>query len=325
MIREALANAVMHRNYLQHSPIQIIRYSNRIEIRNVGHSLKPISELGMPGSKPRNPTLAAVLHDLNLAEAKGTGIRTMRRLAAEAGLTLPEFNSSRESDDFRATLFLHNLLTEDDHAWLRSLTAEPLDAEEIKVLIYVRATGAVDNTACRDFSGLDTLAASRVLRRLRDRGLLDKQGGGSRTHYELAPLANPPAGTANLAGQLPNEDPSGQAKPYGDSANPHMKSTESPDELHMEIPEPLRLRIEAAGKKPRQPVLPGLIRDLCALRPFTAAELSALLGGRDAGELKRLHLKPMREIGELNLLYPESEKHRYQAYVMPGTQKVSND
>ena len=35
-------------------------------------------------------TLAAALHDLNLAEAKGTGIRTMRRLAAEAGLTLPD-------------------------------------------------------------------------------------------------------------------------------------------------------------------------------------------------------------------------------------------
>ena len=81
----------MHRSYTQHSPIQVIRYSNRIEIRNVGHSLKPVAELGIPGSRLRNPTLAAVLHDLNLAEAKGTGIRSMRRLAAEAGLTLPEF------------------------------------------------------------------------------------------------------------------------------------------------------------------------------------------------------------------------------------------
>jgi ATP-dependent DNA helicase RecG len=57
--------------------------------------------------------------------------------------------------------------------------------DETKVLIYARATGAVDNTACRDFSGLDTLSASRVLRRLRDRGLLEKQGSGSRTYYTL--------------------------------------------------------------------------------------------------------------------------------------------
>jgi ATP-dependent DNA helicase RecG len=43
----------------------------------------------------------------------------------------------------------------------------------------------VDNTACRDFSGLDTLQASNLLRRLRDRRLLEKQGAGSRAHYTL--------------------------------------------------------------------------------------------------------------------------------------------
>lgn len=42
VIREALANAVMHRNYQIHSAVQIIRYSNRIEIINPGYSLKDI-------------------------------------------------------------------------------------------------------------------------------------------------------------------------------------------------------------------------------------------------------------------------------------------
>ena len=321
VIREALANAVMHRSYTQHSPIQIIRYSNRIEIRNVGHSLKPVAELGIPGSRLRNPTLAAVLHDLNLAEAKGTGIRSMRRLAAEAGLTLPEFHSSRESDEFRVTLFLHNLLTEDDHAWLRSLTTEALDLEEVKVLIYARATGAVDNTACRDFTGLDTLSASRALRRLRDRGLLVKQGAGSRTHYALV---RPSGGGMDVRGQvrLPLETPAeGHGSPYGVGANPHMLGAQTPYGLHEGIPEELLLRLQRAGKKPRQAVLRDLIQDLCRLRPFTANELSALLGGRDAGELKRLHLKPMRNAGILTLLFPESEKHPHQAYLVADQDK----
>ena len=321
VIREALANAVMHRSYTQHSPIQIIRYSNRIEIRNVGHSLKPVAELGIPGSRLRNPTLAAVLHDLNLAEAKGTGIRSMRRLAAEAGLTLPEFHSSRESDEFRVTLFLHNLLTEDDHAWLRSLTTEALDSDEVKVLIYARATGAVDNTACRDFTGLDTLSASRALRRLRDRGLLVKQGAGSRTHYALV---RPSGGGMDVRGQvrLPLETPAeGHGSPYGVGANPHMLGAQTPYGLHEGIPEELLLRLQRAGKKPRQAVLRDLIQDLCRLRPFTANELSALLGGRDAGELKRLHLKPMRNAGILTLLFPESEKHPHQAYLVADQDK----
>lgn len=314
VIREALANAVMHRSYTQHSPIQIIRYSNRIEIRNVGHSLKPVADLGIPGSRLRNPTLAAVLHDLNLAEAKGTGVRSMRRLAAEAGLTLPEFHSSREADEFRVTLFLHNLLTEDDHAWLRSLTPEALDADEVKVLIYARATGAVDNSACRDFSGLDTLSASRVLRRLRDRGLLAKRGGGSSTHYALATAegAAEPGRQARLPLDAP---PVADESPYGDSGHPHMPEPESPPAELVGIPDELRQRIKAAGKKPRQEVVRSLIQALCSLRPLTAAELAALLGGRDAGELKRLHLKPMREAKLLSLLYPESEKHPHQAYL----------
>jgi ATP-dependent DNA helicase RecG len=302
VIREALANAVMHRSYTRHSPIQIIRYSNRIEIRNTGHSLKPMAELGTPGSCPRNPLLASVLHDLNLAEAKGTGIRSMRRLAAEAGLTLPEFHSSRESDEFRVTLFLHNLLTEDDHAWLRSLTPEALDADEVKVLIYARATGAVDNTACRDFSGIDTLTASRVLRRLRDRGLLEKQGAGSQTHYILThpPM---PASTSTRV----------DAAAGGDSSSSRGGLVESPHVLAT-LPPELQARIQAAGAKPRQAEVHALVLALCQLRPFTAAELCQALSRSDAKELRRTYLRPMRDQGLLELIYPETEKHPLHAY-----------
>ena len=87
VIREALANAVMHRSYQDHSPVQIVRYSNRIEILNPGFSLKNMASLGTPGSRLRNPAIAAVLHEINWAETKGSGVRTMRRLAGDAGLS----------------------------------------------------------------------------------------------------------------------------------------------------------------------------------------------------------------------------------------------
>jgi ATP-dependent DNA helicase RecG len=310
IIREALANAAMHRNYQLHSPTQIIRYGNRLEFRNVGYSLKEPSQLGMPGSRLRNSTIAAILHDLHLAEAKGTGIRAMRRLAAEAGLPLPEFHSDRQANEFKLTLFLHNLLTEEDHAWLYGFAGSEFSAEEAKVLIYARETGAVDNAACRDFCGLDTLAASLILRRLRDRGLLIKQGSGSRTYYVL------------------NDKKRGiPASSAGNSENPHKLEPKSPQELvgipgnsHkleqalVGIPDELRQRIQAIGKKPRQSVTRELLRELCALRPYSALELCQILGRSDARELTRSHLKPLREAGVLTLLYPESEKHPHQAY-----------
>ena len=107
VIRQALANAVMHRCYQEHSPVQIIRYSSRIEIFNPGYSLKDMASPGTPGSRLLNPVIAAVLHELNWAETKGSGIRTMRRMAGGAGLPLPEFASDRQKNEFKVTLFLH--------------------------------------------------------------------------------------------------------------------------------------------------------------------------------------------------------------------------
>lgn len=51
VIREAVVNAVMHRDYQVNQPIMVVRYSNRIEIRNAGYSLKPEAMLGGNGFK----------------------------------------------------------------------------------------------------------------------------------------------------------------------------------------------------------------------------------------------------------------------------------
>ncbi|OAI02234.1 ATP-dependent DNA helicase RecG [Methylomonas methanica] len=312
VIREALANAAMHRSYQIHSPVQIIRYSNRIEVINPGFSLKDMADLGKPGSRLRNPAIAAVLHDLHWAETKGSGIRTMRRLSADAGLPLPEFNSDRQRNEFKATLFLHHLLTEEDYRWLKSLAGDTLSGEDAKVLIYARETGAVDNTACRDFSGLDTLTASQVLRRLRDRGLLVKQGSGSRTYYTLqAPLVEP---------DLHPE----QARVPFDNEPPLMEGCKLADEgCKLELatlpPELATLLLTSVNNLSRE-ALRDLIVRLCAWQPLTGEQLATLLN-KDRHYLRNKHLTPMVGSGQLNLRYPESAKHPNQAYVAPEQNK----
>ena len=64
-LREAVTNALMHRSYRVNSPIQVIRYDNRLEIVNPGFSLKSEEQLGSPGSETRNPYIAAVFHETN--------------------------------------------------------------------------------------------------------------------------------------------------------------------------------------------------------------------------------------------------------------------
>jgi ATP-dependent DNA helicase RecG len=312
VIREALANAVMHRSYQDHSPVQIVRYSNRLEVINPGFSLKDMASLGTPGSRLRNPAIAAVLHEINWAETKGSGIRTMRRLANDAGLPLPDFASDRQKNEFKVTLFLHHLLTEDDYAWLKALAGDTLSAEEAKALIYARETGVVDNTACRDFSELDTLQASSLLRRLRDRGLLQKQGAGSRTHYTLAD----PVDVTNRhpqQGDLLLENAAllhkgGNQLPEGGNQLPEGGKRDLPP-----LPPELAARLPTGTQRIGQIALRQLIRDLCGWQPLRGEELATLLG-RDRKYLRNKHLSAMVATGELEFQFPESPNHALQAY-----------
>jgi ATP-dependent DNA helicase RecG len=172
VIREAVVNALMHRDYQVNQPTLVVRYSNRLEIRNAGYSLKPTALLGEMGSLLRNPVIAGVLYDLEFAETKGTGIRTMRRLLQELGLTAPVFSSHQLENQFSAIYLLHQLLGEAQLRWLQQFSHLQLTADEAKALILAAETGAVDNAALRAISDLDTLAASQILGRLHhQRGL----------------------------------------------------------------------------------------------------------------------------------------------------------
>ncbi|OGB31177.1 MAG: hypothetical protein A3F78_05435 [Burkholderiales bacterium RIFCSPLOWO2_12_FULL_61_40] len=148
--------------------MQIIRYANRLEIRNPGFSLKSQDHLGEPGSQLRNPKIAAALYDTRLAETKGSGIRVMRESMEQAGLTPPLFESDRGNDQFVARYFFHHFLGAEDIAWLAQFKDLHLSEDEAKALIVVREAGALNNGTYRELTKVDTLTASQALRRLRD-------------------------------------------------------------------------------------------------------------------------------------------------------------
>ena len=171
----------MHRSYRVQGAVQIIRYANRIEIRNPGHSLVAEDRLGEPGSETRNPVIAAILHETNLAETKGSGIRVMREMMTDSGLTPPAFESDRERNQFIVTFLFHHFLTPEDWNWLRQFGELGLSDEEARALVFIRELGAINNAAYRNLSRVDALNASQHLRRLRDHGLLQQKGKGSAT------------------------------------------------------------------------------------------------------------------------------------------------
>ena len=175
VIREAIVNAIMHRSYRHNRPTQIIRYNNRIEIINSGYSLKAQEEIGTAGSDTRNQLIASILHETNLAEFKGTGIRTMRRLMTGAGLSMPTFESDRTKDTFTIRLLLHKFFDEGDVAWLNSFGGK-LSQGQRSALIFAREVGAVDTLTYMQIVGEKRKLADSNLDFLKKMGVLKQKG-----------------------------------------------------------------------------------------------------------------------------------------------------
>ena len=184
VLREAIVNSYIHRSNRVNQPIQIIRYSNRIEIHIPGYSLKPQDDWGEPGSMLRNPRISEIFHDTNLAETKGTGIGAMRRLMKEAGLMPPTFESNHEANKFTARLLLHHFLSKENMEWLAQYAEFGLVNEQKLALVFVREVGAIDNATYRQLDSSITHARARLeIHKLCDLGFLEKKGQGRNTYY----------------------------------------------------------------------------------------------------------------------------------------------
>lgn len=185
VLRETVVNALMHRDYMENSPTQIIRYDNRIEFKNPGFSLKPEERLGEPGSQTRNPFIAAIFHDTNLAETKGSGIKVMRIKMKEAQLSPPTFESNRRDNSFNVRLLLQHLYDREQLNWLQFFSSFELSDHQKQALVFLRSVGAIDNSTLRQLSDLDTLKASQELRQLCDHELIIKKGKSRSVYYTL--------------------------------------------------------------------------------------------------------------------------------------------
>jgi ATP-dependent DNA helicase RecG len=325
VIREALVNALMHRSYRSHSPVQIIRYANRLEIRNPGFSLKSQDHLGEPGSQLRNPKIAAALYDTRLAETKGSGIRVMRESMEQAGLTPPLFESDRGNDQFVARYFFHHFLGAEDIAWLSQFKDLHLSEDEAKALIVVREAGALNNGTYRELTKVDTLTASQALRRLRDAGLLAQKGRGSATYYVPTErlldsgLSTKPEALSSESEGLSSNPPALSSNPEPLSSSPPGKFDEALRRKLLDgIPGTLAAEVGALGQRHPPQEVRDVVVALCQVRAWRADELSTVLR-RNPEVVRQNYLRPLMREGRLTMTNPQEPNDPQQAYRAVGS------
>lgn len=194
VLREALANAVLHRDYselAQNEAIHVDIYKDRVEITSPGglpNGKRPESILD-GYSEPRNRVLSRILMDIPwthkvqgvLAEGNGTGVPRMFNLMREAGLPVPNFKIDISS--VTVELSRHGLLDAQTSEWLVEKLGSDFSNTQGIALVLAKELGAVTSRDLRNQTGHDSEDMRSLLDALVDRGVLNQN---SQNQYQLA-------------------------------------------------------------------------------------------------------------------------------------------
>ncbi len=175
-IREALINAIVHRNYFG-PPIQISLYEDKMMIWNVGElpeQLKIEDLKKKHASYPRNPRLANVFFKGGLIEAWGRGTLKIVKECVEYGLPEPDIEIM--TGGIAVTIYKN-------HYSEKVLEKYNLNSRQLEALQFWREKGEIKTGLYKDHFNITDRTALRDLTQLVDLKLLIRIGEKKSVKY----------------------------------------------------------------------------------------------------------------------------------------------
>lgn len=177
-LREALLNAIVHRDYSFSGSIIINVNDKEMEFISLGGLLPGLSpdDIRSGISQPRNKNLAEVFHRLHLIESYGTGIRKIYNLYAKCSaqprievtpntfkMVLPNMNAESANTD--------------------EATHSNVTPQMEMVLDYIAEHGQITDKEISSLLNLKKTRTYTVAREMRDLGLIVANGRGEGKYY----------------------------------------------------------------------------------------------------------------------------------------------
>ena len=183
-IREAIVNAVAHRDYqIRGDEIRVLMFSDRIEFYSPGRLPGHITVKNMVDERySRSETIVQILSDMGFIERLGYGIDRMIRLMAKAGLSAPRF--AETAAGFQVTLVGQGSALVSEHIDTLRWQHLGLNERQEKALGYLADKGRITN---REYQQLCPEVSAETIRRdladLVGKNLLLKIGEKRATYY----------------------------------------------------------------------------------------------------------------------------------------------
>ena len=191
-LREALLNALVHRDYSFSGSIIVNVNEKEIEFISLGGLLPGLSpdDIRSGISQPRNKALAEVFHRLRLIESYGTGIRRIFGLYSECPLqprievtpntfkiVLPNMNV--------ASSVVYDSSVSANNPFVSERPSPYTTGQMQRIVDFIKEKGRITDLEIETLLGLKKTRAFTIAKRMRDMGLIEAVGRGDGKVYVL--------------------------------------------------------------------------------------------------------------------------------------------
>ena len=176
-LREAIINALIHRNYQKHSDVRVFIFDNRVEIINPGAFPEGVSP-DAPVHEPVNPILSQFMYDVGFIERYGSGIKMMHRLCREWGNKEPRY----ELHPLETKVIFDSPIQETTFIEIDDIS-EQLNERQKNALFHIQRHGQIATKEYVEINRVSRQTAYAELRDLTNKGLFTAIGKGRGTRY----------------------------------------------------------------------------------------------------------------------------------------------
>ena len=189
-LREALLNAICHKQYQSGIPIQISVYEDRLYVANVGslpENWTIESLMAKHSSVPYNPNIASVFYLAGFIESWGRGVEKICDALKADNLPMPEYTvhpgdimikfTGPEDRIVRVTDWLSDQLSE-------KLSDKLSDKEKLALELLVEDPGYT-SPQIADKMGVSRVSVTKYLKALKERGLIERVGSDRKGYWKV--------------------------------------------------------------------------------------------------------------------------------------------
>ena len=212
-IREAILNALVHKDYSQKNPIQVKVFESQMHIYNPGHlptGWTPESLLQKHASIPFNPLIAEAFYRAGEIEHWGRGVEKIVALCSRSRIAPPRYEYRGimelclDATDKLAALQKSLRLKPETAALNRKLKSEQKSRQKSRqkseqksgqkkistrqrILMALAASPDITTAELAEKMGLSRSGVMKHIRQLQTNGLLKRIGSARNGHWEVAP------------------------------------------------------------------------------------------------------------------------------------------